>query len=337
MRGDQLTESPQQPGVGAQQGVLFLAVEDFTRPYMRLMFEAFTAAVSTSPTPPAIYFESLDITRFEQKPYLEDLRGWLGRKYKNTRIDLVVPVSEDALGFVAEGHRELWPSAQMMYLEAGSVRPDILQAVPHAGGVLLEEHFADMLKVIKTVLPETKYVALIYGATALEAGRWRFYAERTATTGLEPIEMIGLSMEETLAALARLPPQSVIILLNPAVDAKGRVLGPSEACAVISAAAKVPTFIPGTQDFGCGSVGGLARDWSVIGRLLGEEALKRLKHPSSDVVTIPVAKFTTLAFDDVNFSAGVFPKRDSRRARSSDTVSQTCGGTVVASCSPRSV
>jgi signal transduction histidine kinase len=155
-----------------------------------------------------------------------------------------------------------------------------------------------VLKVIKTVLPETTHVALIYGATALEAGRWRYYAEGIVTAGLEPIELIGLSLEETLTALARLPPQSVIILLNPAVDAKGRVLGPSQACAVISTAAKVPTFIPGTQDFGCGSVGGLARDWSVIGRLLGEEALKRLQKPSSDVVTLPVAKYTTLAFDD---------------------------------------
>jgi len=297
-RAVQPVESPQEPGVSAQQGVMFVAVEDFTRPYMRLMFEAFTAAVSNAPNPPAIYFESLDITRFEEKRYLEDLRDWLSRKYQNTRIDLVVPVSEDALGFIAEMRREPWSSAQVMFLEAGSVRPDILKALPQAGGVLLEEHFVDVLAVIKTVLPETKFVALIYGASALEAGRWRNYAERVTSAGLEPIEMIGLSLEETLTALPRLPPQSVIVLLQPAVDAKGRVLGPSQSCEVISAAAEVPTFIPGTQDFGCGSVGGLGRDWSVIGRLLGDEALKRLKKPSSDIVTIPVAKFTTLVFDD---------------------------------------
>jgi signal transduction histidine kinase len=265
---------------------------------MRLMFEAFTAALASSSNPPAIYFESLDITRFEQKPYLDDFRGWLSRKYKDTRIDLIVPVSEDALGFLADVHDEPWSSAHVLFLEAVSVRPDILKAVPRAGGVLLEDHMFDVLNVIRAVLPETKYVALVYGATALEATRWRDYSEKVVAVGLEPIEIIGLSIEETPRALARLPPQSVLILLNPAVDAEGRVPGPSQPCAVISAAAKVPTFIPGTQDFGCGAVGGLGRDWSVVGRLLGEEALKRLKKPSSDVVTIPVANYTTLVFDD---------------------------------------
>src|SRR5262245_15251902 len=103
-RASQPAESSQEPGLSAQQGVLFLVVEDFTRPYMRLMFEAFTAAVSNAPNPPAIYFESLDITRFQQKQYLADLRGWLSRKYKGTRIDLVVPVSEDALEFLVDAH-----------------------------------------------------------------------------------------------------------------------------------------------------------------------------------------------------------------------------------------
>src|SRR5262245_24986219 len=307
--GEQPTQSPQEPGVSAQQGVLFLVVEDFTRPYMRLMFEAFTAAVSNAPNPPAIYFESLDITRFEQKQYLADVRDWLSRKYKGTRIDLVIPVSEDALGFLVDAHNEPWSSAQVLYLEAVSVRSDLLKALPQAGGVLLEDHMSDLLKVIRTVLPETTHVALMYGASALEATRWRNYAERVATAGFEPIEMIGLSLDETLTALPRLPSQSVIILLQPAVDAKGRVLAPGEACEVISAAATVPLFTPGAQDLGCGVVGGLGRDWGVIGRLLGEEALKRLQKPSSDVVTVPVAKFTTLAFDDRQLQRWRIPER----------------------------
>ena len=40
------------------------------------------------------------------------------------------------------------------------------------------------------------------------------------------------------------------------------------------------------------------RDWSIVGRLLASEAQARLKHASTDVVNVPVAKFTTLAFDD---------------------------------------
>ena len=40
------------------------------------------------------------------------------------------------------------------------------------------------------------------------------------------------------------------------------------------------------------------RDWTIVGRLLGDEALARLKTASTEVVPVPVAKYTTLAFDD---------------------------------------
>jgi signal transduction histidine kinase len=51
------------------------------------------------------------------------------------------------------------------------------------------------------------------------------------------------------------------------------------------------------------------RDWSVVGRLLGEAALARLKNPSTDVVTIRVARYTTLAFDDRQLERWAIPER----------------------------
>jgi hypothetical protein len=67
----------------AQSSILFLAIDDFTRPYMRLIFEAFTDAVSTAAKPPAIYFESIDASRFGEPRYLENLLDWLSRKYRD--------------------------------------------------------------------------------------------------------------------------------------------------------------------------------------------------------------------------------------------------------------
>jgi signal transduction histidine kinase len=76
------------------------------------------------------------------------------------------------------------------------------------------------------------------------------------------------------------------------------VLPQNQNCELIASAANVPAFMLGTQGFGCGVVGGLMRDWTIIGRLLGEQALARLRNPSAEVVTVPTDRFTTLAFDD---------------------------------------
>jgi signal transduction histidine kinase len=283
---------------GVQPGVLFLAIDDFTQPYLRLLFEAFSSAVAAAPSAPAIYFESLDALRFEQRQYLDDLREWLRRKYQNERIDLVVPIGEDALAFLAEARGEPWPAAQVLFIEATSVRVDTRTSLPQAGGILLDDHFVEMLGVMKTILPDTRHVALLHGASAIEIARWRALPDYVRKAGLEPIDLASVSMEDTLPKIAGLPPQSVVLVLAPVVDANGDVLAPHQACEVISSAANVPLFTPGAQDLGCGAVGGLGRDWTVVGRVLGGEAVARLERPSNEVLNLPVARYTSLAFDD---------------------------------------
>lgn len=296
--GAQEESKPQAEASAPQRGVLFLAVEDFTRPYVRLMFESFSDEVLRAADAPAIYFESLDSTRFEQKGYMDDVREWLRRKYRDRRIDLVVPISEDALVFLADAHGEPWPTARVLYLEAGGVRVDVPTMLPQAGGILLTDHTLDALAVIKTILPDTKRVAMLIGASALEKLRWRSFADKVRMAGLEPIELAAMSMDDSLAALSRLPPETVVFILQPAIDARGHVPAPTEACELISSAGYVPAFTLGAQDLGCGVVGGMMRDWTIVGRLLGDEALTRLRKPSTEVAHVPVAKYTTLGFDD---------------------------------------
>jgi signal transduction histidine kinase len=281
-----------------QPGILMLGVDDFTRPYMPILFEAFAGAVSAGPDAPALYFEPLDASRFEEQRYLEELRRWLRGKYEGKRIDLVVTLGEDALDFLSRASGEPWPWAQVMYLESGSVRADPRGRLRTVGGMLLEDHVPAALGVLKTMLPDTRHVAMVYGASAVERARWRLFADTVRRAGLEPIDLAGVSLEQTSAALARLPAHSVAVVLAPIVDGNGRVVSPIHVCELVASGRTVPIVALETHYLGCGAVGGLMRDWEVIGRLLGEEALARLRRPSSEVVTVPVGRHTTLAFDD---------------------------------------
>src|SRR5262249_180113 len=108
-----------------QPHVLFLAVDDFTRPYVRLLFDGVNDAFAQTVDPPAIYFESLDASRFDDRRHLDGLRGWFEHKYADQHVDLVLAIGEDALAFLADGEGGPWPRAAILYLESGGVRADI--------------------------------------------------------------------------------------------------------------------------------------------------------------------------------------------------------------------
>jgi signal transduction histidine kinase len=292
----QPTDSPQPRHVNARN-ILILAIDDVTRPDMRLLFQAFIDTVSSASNTPAVYFEPLDASRFQERQYLEDLRDWLRSKYRHRRIDLVVPVGKEALGFLADMHVEPWSTARVLYFETEDVNVDPRRTLPQAGGMLLDDHFPAAVDVVKTILPNTRRVALVYGALARERSQWAGCAEKVRRAGLEPIELVGTSIAEILVAVARLPAGVVAVVLGPIVDPTGHVLSPTQICERIASIGNVPTITLEASNLGCGPVGGLMRDWSVIGRLLGDEALFRLNTASTDIVTVPVAKYTTLAFD----------------------------------------
>src|SRR5262245_43603308 len=208
--------APQADDAIVQPNILFLAIDDFTRPYMRLMFESFADTVVKAPNRPAIYFESLDAPRFESPHYLENLRDWLSGKYRERRIDLVITIAEEPLRFVAAAHGQPWPAAQVLYFESGSIRVDI-STLPRVGGILLEDHFAAAMDVLKTFSPETRRVAILYGGSASEGTRFDTFADKVKAAGLEPIELVGLTTEQVPAAVSSLPPQTVILPLGPFV------------------------------------------------------------------------------------------------------------------------
>ena len=74
-----------------QPGILVLAVDDVTRPYVRQTNDGFNEAVLASSDAPAVYFESLDASRFAEDRQ-ELFRTWLAEKYRGHRIDMTARV-----------------------------------------------------------------------------------------------------------------------------------------------------------------------------------------------------------------------------------------------------
>lgn len=287
--GDARSRGTRQPVIVA------IATEDASRPWLAQLSQGFREAVLEAPEQPSVFFEPLDFVRFGEPAYAEGLRRWLREKYHQKHVDLVVALGEPALEFLTSGPDTPWPTATAMYLESGYIS---MQPPRGSTGILLEETFGPALEVVKRILPRTRKVALVTGASRIEQERFATYGDRVRRAGLEPIMLSGLSLDGLTRSVAGLPHDSVVFVLVPVVDGTNRVFSPDRPCNAIAEATSVPIFTLGYHDLGCGVVGGLMRNWNVVGRLVGAKALERLHAPLPAAIHWPIASFGVVEFDE---------------------------------------
>ena len=212
-------------------------------------------------------------------------------------MDLVVASGQEAVEFLAGG--DPWPGVPVLYADVSALTIDVSQALPGATGLVFEDHFRAALAVIKSLFPDTERVGLIHGASTGERSRFLGFAEqvRAAGLGLEPVDFSGLAMDDLLGQVAHLPEHTVLFLFRTQVDAMGRAFQPLRSCELISAAANRPLFSLPRHELGCGIVGGLLRDYRAAGRLLGEQALRRLDGETAPPPLVPMERHASLVFD----------------------------------------
>ncbi len=287
------TDDETDPG----RAILFLSNEHTSWPTHQLVIQGFREAVQESPRPLALYQEFLDSSRFPRDQYAQGFRRWLMEKYRGRKIDLVVASGQEVVEFLASGNP--WPGSAVLYSDVGALTIDVSQSLPGARGLIFEDHFRAALAVIKTVLPDTKRVGLIHGASPGERSRFHGFAEavRAAELGLEPVDLTGLTMDDLLRRVAHLPDRTVLFLFSTQVDALGRSFHPMRACELVAAAANRPLFSLQAHELGCGITGGLLRDFKAAGRLLGERALLELDGQAMSDATVPIQRYSALAFD----------------------------------------
>jgi signal transduction histidine kinase len=279
--------------------VLVLSAEDLTRPWVHPFIEGVRDAVQKADPAITIYNEFIDGARFDTPAYAAQLRNWLGQKYRDRKIDLIVVQGRQGVEFLAEGRGQPWPGVPVVWGEAGGLRGDVSHQLAETAGVSYERSLMPFLHVVKTVLPDTKRVALVYGGSALERSRFGGYAAvlRQTDPDLEPIDLGGLAMNDVLQRVARLPEHTIVLNLSVQFDGAGRSFAPLEPCRLIARASNRPLFSLPTHEFGCGVVGGRLRDMGMMGRILGEHAIRYMRGERFGTATIPLERYSVLEFD----------------------------------------
>ncbi len=246
-----------------------------------------------------VHSEFLDLARLTDREYQEECLRLLRLKYAKSKLDAVIPVFDPAAEFAARNRSDLFADTPVVFCSISQSLRARLGPGPMMTGVTFQLDFNRTLQLIRDLLPGTRHVAVVVGATESEKGleaatRNAFSEEKD----LEFFYLIGLPVDDLLSQLSRLSNDSVILFVSHDRDRDGRdSISSQDIVERISQVAPAPVF--GLYDalLGHGIVGGCLAPVEEQGKRAGEIAVRVLRGESPANIPFTGTEMNRFVFD----------------------------------------
>jgi signal transduction histidine kinase len=234
-----------------------------------------------------IYTEEVDGVRFPSGEPPEFV-AYLRAKYGGRQTDLVIASGNEPLEFAARHRDAIWPGAPILF---NGVPTGTLPATlpPRTTGVTMTLDLAGTLRLGLALVPDARTVHFVSGVSEFD----RMYTDlaREAARGfdgrLEAHFISGLSRADTLTAVEKVEPHSLVVYLTMLRDGTGQISGPgSDTIAQVAAHSAAPLLAASYTQFGRGPVGGSSARFDAHGAAAGRIARRLLE--GEDPASIPV-------------------------------------------------
>jgi signal transduction histidine kinase len=207
-----------------------------------------------------LYTEYLDLSRFGGSGHAHAVANYLKLKYASTEIDAIIAVYAAAMDILINERRDrVFPGVPIVVCEITRDTAEKLERSPWrrmTTGVVIGDNATDVLEDALRLRPGTMSVALVAGTAPNDAHNEFYRALESYAGRVELIDLTKLPMQETLARVGSLPPDTIILYSSIFRDGAGQIFVPREALSLISAAANQPVFGLYDSYMGYGIVGG---------------------------------------------------------------------------------
>jgi PAS domain S-box-containing protein len=261
-----------------------------------------------------LFFESMDLRRNPGPELRKLLVEQMRLKWSHRKADMVITVYPEALEFVLNDCRDVFPYVPIIALHLPQ------NFVIAETGRRIIGHFPtyDITGTIDNALklvPGTKRVYVVSGAHKVD--KWLEDQARRASKKWERVEFLYLShmtVEDILATVSKAPPGSVILYLALTQDVAGKSHTGLGLAHQLSQVSTVPTFGMFEAALGYGVTGGTLISWDLVGKRAGQLAIDILKGvktlddvpPILDVPSVPMFDWRQLR--RWNISEAALPK-----------------------------
>ena len=257
------------------------------------------ALEGTEEEPIEFYTEYLDLAHHPEESYLRSLLNLLQTKYSGQKIDLLIPVGDEALAFLQTHGNVLFPGSPIVFCAVEKPQLEALKALPNNSGVVSWVDIQGTLAAALKLQPETRRIVVVGGTARTD--RWVQEQAREALRlyegQLEITYLTDLSMAEILQRVSSLPPQTVVIYLCMLRDSTDHGFVPREALERVARAANAPVYGLWENLLGHGIVGGHLMSFTEEGRLAGDMGRRVLNGERPENIPIVYEDTNVYEFD----------------------------------------
>ncbi|MES2069105.1 MAG: ABC transporter substrate binding protein [Pseudomonadota bacterium] len=242
-----------------------------------------------------VHTENLDMSRLQSDSYRADYKKWLKEKYRNIQIDAIVVVGHAPLKFLLSQDKDLWPGVPILFTMANAFEIAKIPLPPNVSGKTVRANFADMVATAKSLLPDTRHIALIGNPPGDEiAGGYSAAQIARLSRQIEVTDLRGRALDEVKQAVSGLPKDSVIYAAMLAVDDTHKKMIDKGALIEISKIANAPLLTDDPDSVGLGPLAALSFDPATQGsetaelvkQVLGGASVSSLDMVSSGYIPV---------------------------------------------------
>lgn len=248
--------------------------------------------------PIAVYTEILDLGRFNWSRDEQLLRTFLGGKYRDKPIGVIVVHGSEAVRVLARLRGELWPTVPIVFVAMGAHTAPQSVLPAEATGAIVRLSLRNAITAARALVPGLRRVALVGDPWELQPFFGHFKQElQEFTADLTFMDLLGLPMAQIEARVAALPDDAAIVYTPIYVDGAGVTYVPREALRAVAAAANRPIVVNVEPQIGVGGAGGFVAFPKPVGRDAARRVLRILEGEPASQIPITVGDFARPVFD----------------------------------------
>jgi signal transduction histidine kinase len=292
------TASAAPPGEPKRVLMLHSFGRDF-RPWSEFALRIKAELEQQSPWPLDLQEHTLLTARFNnpgpEAPFVDYLRSL----YAGNQPDIVLSIGAPAARFVQKYREQLFPETPMVLTAVEQRLVDRRLQTNNDTVISVHNDFSAFFGSILQVLPDTKTIAVIIGASPLEKF-WLDEAKREAKPFKDRVAFVwyaDLPFEEILKRATKLPPHTVLFWGLMSVDAAGVAHEGDQALRSLHAVANAPIFSFQEAFFGGDTVGGPMHSIAESSRQTANATILILGGEKPSNIKVPPIGFASPKYD----------------------------------------
>ena len=290
------------PGASAQtEPRHVLLLYSYEREFMHTAFAGlFRPELSRTSAEPVDYIEvALQTAGASVRAPDDSIATRLGSTFAGTRLDLVVAIGGPAAAFAQKHREQLFPTTPMLFAAVDRRFIEKATMADNDTAVAVAHDPPQMIENILKLLPDTKTVVVVIGASQLEQF-WLNEVKRAFKRFEGRLTFVWTndwSFSELLQRSATLPAHSAIFYGVLSLDAKGVPQIEERTLSELHAVANAPIFGLHSTQLGHGIVGGPLLSIEDLSRNTAKVALRVLRGESPRSIATPTQMASVPAFD----------------------------------------